>query len=266
MSHLLYMIRFFQRPSLVFALLFASSAIANNTSPTQRADALMEQWIQLEKQNTQLKSQWQENKQLLEQRISLLQREKKQLQALDKDHHKQVDEVSAQRQKLITLQTSMESTQQDLTRWLDREFSQINNVLPQLPPPLANTWQLALTELDTKNPSNRLETLLSLYQSFDEFNKRISTNQATIIDAQGNEKVVKQLYLGVARGWYLTLDSATAVAGMPTAQGWQWQHESPLSPTQINAALAMIAHKKEAALIKLPMRLGANNASLAGEQ
>lgn len=255
------MIRFLKLPLLASTLLITSTAIANNTSPTQRADALMKQWIQLEKQNTQLKSQWQENKQLLAQRISLLQREKKQLQALDTDHHKQVDEVSEQRQKLIALQTSMESTQQDLTLWLDREFAQINSVLPQLPPPLANTWQLTLTQSDANNPSNRLETLLSLYQSFDEFNKRISANQATIIDVQGNEKVVKQLYLGVARGWYLTLDGATAVAGMPTAQGWQWQHKSPLSPTQIEAALAMIAHKKEAALIKLPMRLSANNAS-----
>ena len=55
-----------------------------------------------------------------------------------------MDEVTQQRQKLLTLQTSMEQTQVHLSSWLNKEFAQIRNIHPQLPPPLANSWQTTL--------------------------------------------------------------------------------------------------------------------------
>ena len=100
-----------------------------------------------------------------------------------------------------------------------------------------------------------LESLLNLYQTFDEFNQRVSTQQDIIIDQHGQEKMVHQLYLGVARGWYVTLDGTAAYGGIPTANGWQWQYDIPVSPQIIKDALAMLAHKKEAHLITLPMSL-----------
>jgi hypothetical protein len=149
----------------------------------------------------------------------------------------------------------MESKQSSLTTWLNNEYIHINNILPQLPPPLANSWQKTLNELDDKNLSKRLESLLSLYQSYHEFDQRVSTQQATIIDGNGQEKMVKQLFLGASRGWYLTLDGQTAIAGVPTPQGWQWQHQTPIPSKNIKDAFAMLEHKIEAKLTTLPMSL-----------
>lgn len=240
------------------SLLFCANAFCqtpNTSSSVDNAEKLVTQWVSLEKQNTHLKSQWQDTKRLLQQRITLLKQEKLQLNALTTVHEKQVDDVGQARQKLLTLQTSMESKQTILSQWLNHELAQINNIHQQLPPPLAKSWQTTLNELDDKDVSKRLESLLNLYQSFDEFNQRVSTQQATIIDANGQEKMVHQLFLGVARGWYLTLDGTTAVAGMPSTDGWQWQHNQPVSAQEVKDALAMLAHKKEARLITLPMSL-----------
>jgi len=232
-------------------------------SSVNSAEKLVTQWVNLEKQNTHLKSQWQDTQRLLRQRIMLLKQEKKQLQALTTKHTKQVDGVTQARKKLLTLQTSMESKQTTLSQWLTNELAQISNIHGQLPPPLAHSWQTTLDALDDKDVSKRLESLLTLYQSFDEFNQRVSTQQGTIIDAKGQEKMVNQLFLGVARGWYLTLDGTIAVAGFPTVNGWQWQHDTPVSAQEVKDALAMLAHKKEAHLITLPMSLSPMSPSKA---
>jgi hypothetical protein len=240
------------------SMLFCATAFCqtpNNNSSVDNAEKLVTQWVALEKQNTHLKSQWQDTKRLLQQRIALLKQEKSQLITLTTVNEKQVDDVSEARQKLLTLQTSMESKQAILSTWLNNQLAQVNNIHQQLPPPLANSWQTTLNELDENDVSKRLESLLSLYQSFDEFNQRVSTQQATIIDANAQEKMVHQLFLGVARGWYVTLDGTTAVAGQPSANGWQWQHNHPVSAQEVKDALAMLAHKKEARLITLPLSL-----------
>ena len=123
---------------------------------------------------------------------------------------------------------------------------------------MASSWQTTLNDLDKDNASKRLESLLSLYQSFDEFNQRVSTQQATITDESGQQKMVQQLYLGVARGWYLTLDGNKAVSGQPTSSGWQWLHQQPVDAKQVKDALAMLAHKQEAKLVTLPMTLSSS--------
>lgn len=242
-------------------LLLSANVFSQTKSVVSNAEHLVTQWIALEKQNTQLKSEWQDTQQLLKQRIALLKQEQKQLTALTSNHSHQMDEVTQQRQKLLTLQTSMEQTQAHLSSWLNKEYAQIRNIHPQLPPPLANSWQTTLSNLDKENVSKRLESLLSLYQSFDEFNQRVSTQQATITDENGQKKMVQQLFLGVARGWYLTLDGSKAVSGQPTASGWQWLHQRPVEAQQVKNALAMLAHKQEAKLVTLPMIL-----SSSGEQ
>lgn len=231
------------------------STTSATKSYTNSADTLVAQWVVLEKQNTHLKNQWQDTKRLLQQRITLLNQEQKQLTLLTTSNEQQVDEVSEARQKLLTVQTSMETKQADLSQWLLHQFAQVNNIHQQLPPPLAKSWQTKLSELHETDISKRLESLLNLYQTFDEFNQRVSTQQDTIIDQHGQEKMVHQLYLGVARGWYVTLDGTAAYGGIPTANGWQWQYDIPVSPQIIKDALAMLAHKKEAHLITLPMSL-----------
>lgn len=245
---------------LTLSLFLSSLAHGTESLSVNQADNLVAQWVSIEKQNAQLKDQWQETERLLRQRLALLKLEKKQLQRLTADNTEQVDSVSQARQELLTLQTSMESSQNQLSSWLNNEFSHIHNLLPQLPPPLASSWQLVLDELSTDDVSARLESLLSLYHKYHEFNQRVSTQQATITDAQGQQRLVKQLFLGTARGWYLSLDGSAAVAGQPQPSGWQWQHHNPIDAAPLTAAFAMLAHQQEAAFVTLPMSLATSTA------
>ncbi len=245
------------------SLLLSNYAISQPQTSVSQADSLVAQWITIEQQSNTLRSQWRENKRLLEQRLFLLQSEKEQLSSLTISHSQQGDDVALAREKLLTLQSSMESQQAALGNWLTIQFSHISNIHRQLPPPLAISWQNTLDQLDSNDQSKRLQSLLNLYQSYDEFNSRVSSQQATIVDSQGQEKMVKQLFLGAARGWYLTLDGKQAVAGFPSVNGWQWQHDKPMPAQQIKHALLMLEHKMEAQLITLPLSL--NNA-VAGKQ
>ena len=157
----------------LISLLISTTAFGKTNLTVNKADDFISQWVAIENQHSNLKKQWSDTKQLLNQRITLLTQEKKQLSALTSNNNKQVDEVTQARQKLLTLQTSIEAKQKLLTQWLADEFIQVNNTLAQLPPPLQKSWQSVLSEVDENNLSKQLESLLSLYQKYDEFNNRI---------------------------------------------------------------------------------------------
>jgi len=257
-------IRQFYQACALGTLLLINQANSQPKTPVAQADMLVAQWITIEQQNNALRSQWQENKRLLTQRLLLLQHEKDQLSSLTDSHAQQGDEVAIARQELLTLQSSMESHQVALDHWLTEQFVHITSLHPQLPPPLALSWSNILEPLDHSESSKRLDALLNLYQRYLEFNGRVSTRQATLVDAQGQEKMVKQLFLGAARGWYITLDGLHAVAGAPSPEGWQWQHDQPIPSHQLNQALLMLEHKMEARLITLPFSL--SNTVTSGHQ
>jgi len=248
-------IRQLYQSCILGSLLLTSQAISQPKTPVEQADNLVAQWISIEQQNNQLRNRWQENKQLLQQRITLLQSEKEQLRSLTNSHVQKGDDVDVVRQELLTLQSSMESQQTRLDAWLKTQFSHVKNLHPQLPPPLADSWRNTLKGLDPSDASKRLETLFNLYQAYVEFNGRISTRQAKIIDQQGQPKMVNQLFLGAARGWYITLDGQRAIAGFPRADGWQWQHDNPVPSQQLSKALLMLEHKMEAQLVTFPFSL-----------
>lgn len=259
--------------SLILLLLSFQGVSAQGV--VAESDDLVAKWINLEQQSNALNSHWIMNKPVLEQRVELLKREELQLKNLLSVDHSATTQVEAKRSELLTLQNNMESEQATLSQWVDAELSQVQRILEQLPPPLAKSWRAAIKEkkMNLQSPdsmsvepanstvnsidttSSKLELLLSLYLQLNEFEQRVSSYETQIETLDGEVRLVKQLYLGISRGWYVTLDSLNVAEGVSTATGWRWQVNKSLTPDTIETALMMIAHKKEANFIELPFSL-----------
>ena len=262
--------------SLVLLLLSVQGVSAQGV--VAESDDLVTQWINLEQQSNALNSHWIMSKPVLEQRVELLKREELQLKNLLSADHSATTQVEAKRSELLALQNNMESEQTTLSQWVDAELSQAQRIIEQLPPPLANSWRAAIKEkkINLQSPdsmsvepanstvnsidttSSKLELLLSLYLQLNEFEQRVSSYETQIETLDGEVRLVKQLYLGISRGWYVTLDSLNVAEGVSTATGWRWQVNESLTPETIETALMMIAHKKEANFIELPFSLTAD--------
>lgn len=243
----------------------AFSALVNATSEqpsAQQLDALVQQWLALEQQQLNQQKDWQLRKQSLQQGISLLQAEIKQLQQLQTQNTQQHNAVDEQRTALLAQQQQLEQQQQQGAEFIDTLLLQVSSMQSQLPPPLQQLWQQELASLpEQAEPSVTLQRALLLLSKLAEFQHRLSLDEMTLTTDQGQPVRVRQLYLGASQAWFSSADGSYAGIGLPDSNGWHWQFDSNIAGVHVLQAIAMVEKKAQAELISLPIQLSVQTAA-----
>jgi hypothetical protein len=225
---------------LIFLFTFAPVFNSHAESKVETIDNLLLQWQQIEAQRSQIQQQWQLRQQILNQQLQLLDDEKSELSRLITEKGEASSDVDAEREKLLTQQSSLESQQTALSSSLQKAKSQVLAMFSQLPPVLQKSWQPHINHLNLQG-SVASETLNHIVESLKKlhgFNDRIVLHQTVMSLDDGNKEKkiqVQQIYLGSARAWYISHDKKYWGKGSPTIDGWQWQ---PLQQDSNNQDLA----------------------------
>ncbi|HET7133980.1 MAG TPA: DUF3450 family protein [Gammaproteobacteria bacterium] len=215
----------------------ASPGGAQQTAdPIRQVDALTQQWTSLEHQKDQLRSGWRTQKPVLEQQLALLEREIKELDTLIETAAEQQGDVEQQRLKMLEEQTRLEEEDAALEASLVQASARLHSLHRDLPPPLSKAWDDELARLDNplETVTERFQKLLELLGQLDDFDAKVTLNETVMTLEDGADHVVKQVYLGLSHGWYVTADQRFAAAGMPGPDGWSW------TPVTEGAAIAKI--------------------------
>jgi len=209
---------------LLLAAIARPSGAQEPADPIRQIDALTQQWTSLERQKDELRSEWRTQKPVLEQQLTLLEREISELDTLIKTTTEQQDDVEQQRLAMLEEQTRLEQDSAALEASLAQASLNLHSLTRDLPPPLSKHWDDDLARLD--NPlatvSERFQKLLDLLGQLDDFDAKVTLNEAVMTVGDGGDHVVKQVYLGLSHGWYVTADQRFAAAGMPGPDGWAW--------------------------------------------
>ncbi|MDN4503766.1 DUF3450 family protein [Alteromonadaceae bacterium BrNp21-10] len=235
-------------------------------SPTQAQTAnetekLVTQWINIERQTAALQDEWQQQQPLLLQRLDLLAAENEQLQSVLNKSQGNNSEVDQQRAKLLAEQTTLEVEQQQTESFLDKLTIQLQVLEAQLPPVLLSSWQQQSMAVDaTADTSNQLQVALAKLSKLMEFSQRIVLNEASITSPEGQQIMVKQLYLGVSMAWFASADQSYAGVGFATDNGWQWQFKPDVDKAQIAKAIAIYEKQQQAEFVQLSLPLNRNGA------
>ena len=208
---------------LLLAAIARPSGAQEPADPIRQIDALTQQWTSLERQKDELRSEWRTQKPVLEQQLTLLEREISELETLIKTTTEQQDDVEQQRLAMLEEQTRLEQDSAALEASLAQASLNLHSLSRDLPPPLSKHWDDELARLD--NPlatvSERFQKLLDLLGQLDDFDAKVTLNEA-VMTLRDGDHVVKQVYLGLSHGWYVTADRRFAAAGMPGPDGWAW--------------------------------------------
>ncbi|HZF30975.1 MAG TPA: DUF3450 family protein [Gammaproteobacteria bacterium] len=221
---------------LLLAVVAAPSGAQQTADPIRQVDALTQQWTSLEHQKDQLRSEWRTQKPVLEQQLTLLEREIKELSTLIETAAQQQGDVEQQRLKMLEEQTRLEEEAAALEVSLAQASANLHSLHRDLPPPLSKAWDDELARLDNplETVTERFQKLLELLGQLDDFDAKLTLNEAVMTLDDGSDHVVKQVYLGLSHGWYVTADQRFAAAGMPGPDGWAW------TPVTDAAAIAKI--------------------------
>ena len=218
--------------AFLLAALWLPAGAQEGADPIQEVDALTRQWTSLEHQKDLLRSDWRAQKPVLEQQLALLERESAELASLLEETARQQDDVEQRRLVLLEEQTRLEEEAAALEATLDRASLALHSLERDLPPPLAGAWADELARLD--NPldtvSERFRKLVELLGQLDDFDAKVTLNEAVMTLGDGREHVVKQVYLGLSHGWYVTTDQRFAASGRVGADGWAWTPVTDAAP------------------------------------
>lgn len=237
-------------PLLCLALVAFHTLAADN--PVTEIESLTAQWSSLENQRSSLQASWRSEEPVLEQQLSLLERERDILTASLEETVQQLDVVEERRLELLGEQTRFEQEQLAMEDALRTALIEVRGLHPQLPPPLGNSWDEHLPRLmnEQLSTSERLQSLLEMLTALDDFRRMITVTESVMTMADGNEYLISQIYLGLSTGWYVSADGRFAGSGHPSASGWVWQPET--DAVSIGNMLAILERRRNAGLVTLP--------------
>ena len=169
----------------------------------------------------------------------------------------QQGDVEQRRLELLEEQTRYEEEAAALEASLAQASLDLHSLHRDLPPPLAETWTDELARLD--NPvetlSERFRKLLDLLGQLDDFDAKLTLNEVLMTLEDGSEHVVKQVYLGLSHGWYVTADQRFAAAGMPGAAGWEWTPVQDAAP--IAQMIGILEQRADPDFVSIALELNA---------
>ena len=217
---------------IVLLAALAAPTSAQDTDPVREIDTLTQQWTSLEHQKDVLRADWRTQKPILEQQLRLIERETAELTALLETTAAQRDEVEQRRLELLTEQTELEEESTALDASLAQASVTLHSLQRDLPPPLSAAWVDELARLDSnvETSTERFRKLIELLGQLEDFEAKITLNEVVMTLGDGQEHVVKQVYLGLSHGWYVTADESVAAAGKPGPDGWLWTPVSDAAP------------------------------------
>lgn len=243
--------------SVFMTLSLSNAVIAQSVNEIDQATS---QWLNIERQANELKTDWKKQSPLLNERVLLLNAEIKQLKQQLSVNSEGGNDVDIKRAELLTEQTKIEQQQKEMTKALELIRYTTNNIIPLLPPVLKSQWQNEKVIEGKNNNTQHLQSALAQLTKLTEFNQRISTHESIIEIAEGKSILVQQLFLGASVAWFVTRDGQYAGWGQAGIEGWQWYVDESIQGSDVKQALAIFQKKQSADWVTLPIHLTHSNA------
>jgi septal ring factor EnvC (AmiA/AmiB activator) len=254
------------RLTLLLALLWAapawaaeSPAAAGTPRPTSLNDtrSTLEKWVETRQLISKTRSDWQSDREMLEQSIQLFERE---LKAVEDQMTKlstnstQADKERAQADAQVkSANESLDRTKQFATGF----ESEMNKLVPRLPKPLQEILKPLLAKLPS-DPANtkmaaaeRAQVIVGILNEIDKFNNAVTIFSEKRKNDQGEEIAVQTVYLGLGAAYFVSDAGDLAGTGTAGANGWDWTVKNELA-SSIKEVLRIYRNERPPRFISLP--------------
>ena len=244
------------------AVLCFGTGVVAPAADNSLADARtrLEKGVETRQLISKTRSDWQSDKELMEQTVALYERE---LNAIDE----QMSTVSTNNTQVDKERREAEALQKASSDALNRakEFAttletRIKKLVPQLPVPLQEILKKDLARLPA-DPANtrmlaaeRVQTIVGILNETDKFNNALNVFSERRKNAKGEEVAVQTIYVGLGAAYFVNDSGDFAGMGAPGANGWEWTLKPELGPT-VKEALKMYRNERTAQFVTLPVSI-----------
>jgi FtsZ-binding cell division protein ZapB len=251
LAYLLTAVSCFQTPA-VFA--------AETQDGVDGVRAALEKWVETRKVISQEKQEWALGKEMLGERIDLVQREIDSLRTKIAEAQKNISEADAKRSDLLTENEKLKEASASLVEQLVSLEIRTRTLLAKLPDPLRErvrplSQRLPENTGDTKlSFSERFQNVVGILNEVNKFNREITLTSEVRSLPDGSSAEVTAVYVGIGQGYYVSADGKNAGTGSAPGESWVWTPENRIAD-QVAQVVAILKNEQVASFVKLPVEI-----------
>lgn len=226
--------------------------------PLTDAKSAIEKWVETRQLISKTRSDWQTDKDTIEQTVALYERELKTIE-------EQMSKVSTNNSQVVKEMAEAEALKKTSNESRDRaaqfatEFeAKLKKVVPQLPAPLQDIVKkdMARIPADSANTkmlaAERVQVCVAVLNEFDKFNNAVNVFNEKRKNEKGEEVAVQTMYVGLGAAYFVNDTADFAGTGAPGTSGWQWTNKPEIAPT-MHEAVKIYRNERTARFLTLPI-------------
>ena len=222
------------------------------------ARATLKKWVETRRIISQEKRDWALAREVLNERINLVQQE------IDAQRAK-IDEAATSTaevdQKWIEMSEENENLREateTLGSTLTTLEARTQSLLTRLPEPIRVrvrplSQRIPASADVTKLPlSERFQNIIGILNEVNKFDREITVTSEVHKLPDGTSAEVTAVYVGISTGYYVSRNGKAAGVGTASPDGWVWKPAND-NAAQIANAIAILNNEQVASFVKLPM-------------
>lgn len=241
-------------------LLIGTATFAAESKDVDGVRAALEKWVETRKVISQEQRDWALGKEMLHERIDLVQQEIDSLKEKISDAEKSISEADKKREELVVQNEELKKASSALNGTVLALEENTQSLLKRLPDPIRER----VKPLSQRIPEDVEETQLSLAERFqniigilnevNKFSREITLTSEVRSLPDGTSAEVTALYVGIGQAYYTSADGKIAGTGTSSADGWVWTADNGIA-ADISQAIAILKNEQVAAFVQLPVEI-----------
>lgn len=218
----------------------------------------LEKWVETRRIISQEKRDWKVGREMLEERISLVQREIDSLRQKITEAEKSITEADKKRADLVDENEKLKEASAALSQTAAQLENRTQALLEKLPDPIVQRIKplsQRLPEQPDKSElslSERFQNVVGILNEVNKFDMDITITSEVRTFEDGTSAEVTAMYVGVGQGYYVGGNDRIAGRGTATADGWTWTPVDDAA-ARIRRAIAVTRNEEVASFVQLPV-------------
>lgn len=237
----------------------ALAARAQEPAGEEAVRTAIQKWVEVRQRLAEDRAAWTEGKELLEDRIRIVERETATLHEKTAQTQRETAEARAKLAELRSRQDTLRQATAGLSGGVTNLEARVLALLARAPDPLREK----LKPLSQRIPepgrevvrltvSERFQNVVGVVNEIDKFAREIAVTSEVRELPDGTRAEVTTLYLGLGLAYYCNLKGDIGGLGRPDEAAWAWYPSNAVAPA-VAAAIAVYRNERPAAYVALPV-------------
>jgi FtsZ-binding cell division protein ZapB len=239
----------------------AEAGAGGQAPAVETVRSTLARWVETQKILSRERSDWQVGKELLEQRIALIQGEIGALEERTRQVREGAGETDRRQSEVVARNASLRDAAAALHEMIGGLEAKTRRLLVALPDvlkervaPLSQRLPAAQGQASQTSLSERFQNAVGVLNEINKFNRDVTVTSEIRRLPDGTSAEVRALYLGLGQGYYVSPRGDLAGVGLPAPEGWQWSPANELAP-EISEAIAILENRAVPAFVPLPVSI-----------